>query len=49
MISGAGNAEFDPIAANDSPESKSQNRRVEIVFMPKIDELPGFDTVLKSK
>ena len=49
MISGAGSAEFDPIASNDSPENKSQNRRVEIVFMPKIDELPGFDTVLKSK
>lgn len=49
MISGAGNAEFDPIAPNDSPENKAQNRRVEIVFMPKIDELPGFDTVLKSK
>lgn len=49
MISGAGNAEFDPIAPNDTPENKAQNRRVEIVFMPKIDELPGFDTVLKSK
>jgi chemotaxis protein MotB len=49
MISGAGSAEFDPIAPNDSAENKAQNRRVEIVFMPKIDELPGFDNILKSK
>ena len=42
MLSASGNAEFDPIAENDTPENKTQNRRVEIVFMPKIDELPGF-------
>lgn len=49
MITGAGAAEFDPIAQNDTLENKTLNRRVEIVFMPKIDELPGFDSVLKSK
>ena len=43
MISASGNAEFDPIAENDTPENKTLNRRVEIVFMPKIDELPGFN------
>lgn len=48
MISAGGCAEFDPLAANDSPENKSINRRVEIVFMPKIDELPGFDKVLSG-
>ena len=42
MLSAAGQAEFDPIAENDTPENKAQNRRVEIVFMPKIEELPGF-------
>ncbi|HOW51611.1 MAG TPA: OmpA family protein [bacterium] len=42
MIAASGNAEFDPIADNDTPENKTMNRRVEIVFMPKIDELPGF-------
>jgi chemotaxis protein MotB len=42
MIAASGNAEFDPIAENDTPENKTLNRRVEIVFMPKIDELPGF-------
>ena len=42
MLSAAGQAEFDPIAENDTPENKAKNRRVEIVFMPKIEELPGF-------
>jgi len=42
MLSAAGQAEFDPIAENDTPENKEKNRRVEIVFMPKIEELPGF-------
>jgi len=42
MLSAAGQAEFDPIAENDTAENKEKNRRVEIVFMPKIEELPGF-------
>ena len=49
MLSAAGNAEFDPVAANDSPENQAANRRVEVVFLPKLDELPGFDTVLSDK
>jgi len=49
MISAAGNAEFDPVAPNDTPENKALNRRVELVFVPKIDELPGFDKLLADK
>jgi chemotaxis protein MotB len=48
MISAAGNAEFDPLVENDTPEDRATNRRVEIVFLPKIDEMPGFDEVLKG-
>ncbi len=49
MISAAGNAEFDPVESNDTKEGKANNRRVEVVFLPTIDELPGFDAVLPPK
>lgn len=46
IINAAGNAEFDPIADNDTPENKELNRRVEVIFVPKIAELPGFESAL---
>ena len=39
MLSAAGYAEFDPVAANDSSEQKAKNRRIEITLQPNIDEL----------
>lgn len=47
IISAAGSAEFDPLIDSDLPEDLEKNRRVEVVFMPKIDELPGMDTLGK--
>jgi chemotaxis protein MotB len=38
-LSAAGYGEFDPVAANDSPEGKGKNRRIEITLQPNIDEL----------
>jgi chemotaxis protein MotB len=39
MLSAAGYAEFDPVAANHTAEQKSKNRRIEITLQPNIDEL----------
>jgi chemotaxis protein MotB len=38
-LSAAGYGEFDPVAANDTPEGKAKNRRIEITLQPNIDEL----------
>ncbi len=42
-VSAASYGEFKPTASNDSKESKGQNRRIEIVVMPDLSDLPGFD------
>jgi chemotaxis protein MotB len=39
MLSSAGYAEFDPVAANDTAERKAKNRRIELTLQPNIDEL----------
>lgn len=41
MLSAAGAAEYDPVGSNSNASSRAKNRRVELVFVPKIDELPG--------
>ena len=42
-LAAAGYSEFDEVADNDSPEQRAQNRRIEVVVMPRIDELPQID------
>jgi chemotaxis protein MotB len=39
-LSAAGYADTQPSASNDTPEGRQQNRRIEIVLMPNLDELP---------
>jgi chemotaxis protein MotB len=39
-LSAAGYADTQPVASNDTPEGRAQNRRIEIVLMPNLDELP---------
>lgn len=43
MISAAGQAEFDPLVTEpETEEQQAMNRRVEILFVPTIDEMPDF-------
>jgi chemotaxis protein MotB len=49
-LAAAGYGEYDPVASNDSDEGKALNRRIEIVLMPNIDELPALpDDLFSSK
>ncbi len=45
QVSAAGFGEFDPVVANDTPDHQAQNRRIEIVLMPNLSELPSFDNI----
>ncbi len=40
LLAAAGYGEFHPVAANDSPEGRSQNRRIEIVLAASVDGTP---------
>jgi chemotaxis protein MotB len=42
-LAAAGYSEFDSVARNDSPDERALNRRIEIVVMPNLDELPMLD------
>jgi len=48
-LGAAGFAEFDPIASNDDPEGKELNRRIEIVLMPNLGEIPGMKEMLSGE
>lgn len=43
QVSAASFGEFRPIAVNDSKENMALNRRIEIVILPDLSLLPGFD------
>ncbi len=48
-IGAAGFGEFDPIASNDDDAGKEQNRRIEIILMPNLGEIPGMKEMLSGK
>jgi chemotaxis protein MotB len=43
QLSGASYGEHRPVRPNESPEDKARNRRIEIVILPDLSSLPGFD------
>ena len=40
-MSATGYGEYRPVASNASPQGRQQNRRVEIVILPKVEKKPG--------
>jgi chemotaxis protein MotB len=42
-LSGASYGEYHPVASNDAEPGRAQNRRIEIVLVPDLSMLPGFD------
>lgn len=44
-LSAAGYADTQPVASNDDDAGRAQNRRIEIVLMPNLDELPDLSAL----
>jgi chemotaxis protein MotB len=40
-LAAAGYGEFDPVAKNDTEKDREQNRRIEIILVPNLEELPN--------
>jgi chemotaxis protein MotB len=49
QLAAAGYGEFDPVAPNDTPDHKAQNRRIEIELQPNLSELPSVEQRLQPQ
>ena len=48
QLSAASFGQYEPIASNDSDDGKAANRRIEIVFVPDLSDLPGHQELIKA-
>lgn len=46
-VSAASYADTHPVASNEDPETRAKNRRIEIVVVPNLENLPGYDELQK--
>ena len=46
-VSAASYADYRPVSSNDTPEGRAANRRIEIVVVPDLSTLPGFEELRK--
>ncbi len=48
-LGAAGYADSDPVADNSAPEGRELNRRIEIILMPNLGQIPGMQEMLQGK
>ncbi|HVZ30796.1 MAG TPA: OmpA family protein [Polyangiaceae bacterium] len=47
-VSAASFGEFRPVASNATPQGRAQNRRIEIVLVPDLSQVPGFEELERA-
>jgi chemotaxis protein MotB len=43
LLSAASYGEFHPTTTNETPQGRAQNRRIEVILVPDLSRLPGYE------